>query len=114
MEVFSDSALSSALEDAGYHIGTAYQLADDLLDIFGDERLSGKTLGSDSKRGKFTLPQSSATVRSVICEKISELCLSALNCLNDWPQVRKGFKKFLESDLQSAFDHIDNRIKISC
>ncbi len=109
-----DSALSSALENAGYHIGTAYQLADDLIDIVGDENLSGKTLGSDSKRGKYTFPQSSVTARSVIHEMISEQCLSALNCLSEWPHIQNGLEKFLEIDLQGAFDKINTEIEVSC
>ena len=109
----SDSVLSSALEEAGYHIGTAYQLADDLLDIVGDESLSGKTLGSDIERGKFTIPQFSVTQCEVIYENISELCLSALNCLNEWPQFQKRLEKFFENDLQPYFDKIDIGINIS-
>ena len=109
----NDLSLSSALEDAGYRIGTAYQLADDLLDIVGDERLSGKTLGSDSRRRKFTLPQSSIITRNKICEKISELCLSALDYLNEWPRVQRNLEKFFESDLQLVFNHIDTGIIIA-
>lgn len=106
--------LSAALEEAGYQISTAFQLADDLLDIVGDEQLSGKTLDSDSRHGKFTLPQSTEITRDMIYEMISELCLSALSFLNEWPQLQKGFKNFIENDLQSAFEHVDTRIKISC
>ena len=43
-----------ALREAGFILGTAYQLADDLLDASGNEALSGKTLGKDSERGKTT------------------------------------------------------------
>ena len=110
----NNAALSSALEDAGYHIGTAYQLADDFLDIVGDEKLSGKTLGSDSRRGKFTLPQSSEINRYMMYEKISKLCFSALSCLNEWIHVRNGLEKFLENDLQTVFNSIDTGMKISC
>ena len=39
----------------GYRIGTAYQIADDLLDAVGDERVAAKTLGTDMRRRKFTL-----------------------------------------------------------
>jgi len=44
------------LKDFGMRIGTAYQIYDDCLDIAGDERLTGKTLGTDLRKGKFTLP----------------------------------------------------------
>ncbi len=53
----ADAALSAALEEAGYRVGTAYQLADDLLDVEGCEEAAGKTLGTDVARRKFTLAQ---------------------------------------------------------
>jgi octaprenyl-diphosphate synthase len=37
-------------------IGTAYQIYDDCLDIAGTENVTGKTLGTDLRKGKFTLP----------------------------------------------------------
>ena len=109
----NDPALSSALEETGYYIGTAYQLADDLLDIAGDERITGKTLGTDSIRGKFTLPQSPDTTTTMMRETISDLCISALERLNDWPDVRTGLENYIENDLQPTFNHIDLGINIS-
>lgn len=38
------------------HLGTAYQIYDDLADFFGDEAKIGKTLGTDLASGKATLP----------------------------------------------------------
>ncbi len=40
----------------GRHLGMAFQIADDLLDILGDEAQMGKTLGSDLAKQKLTLP----------------------------------------------------------
>jgi octaprenyl-diphosphate synthase len=40
----------------GIQIGTAYQIYDDCLDIAGTESATGKTLGTDLRKGKFTLP----------------------------------------------------------
>ena len=48
--------VSEALRVYGLKIGTAYQVYDDLLDIAGDEAKAGKTLGTDLKKGKLTLP----------------------------------------------------------
>lgn len=40
----------------GMHLGTAFQLVDDVLDINGDEEKIGKNLGDDLSEGKPTLP----------------------------------------------------------
>ncbi|MFA9439745.1 polyprenyl synthetase family protein [Uliginosibacterium sp. sgz301328] len=40
----------------GRHIGTAFQLIDDVLDYSGDEAATGKHLGDDLAEGKPTLP----------------------------------------------------------
>lgn len=45
-----------ALEEFGRQLGIAYQMYDDLLDLFGREGQSGKTLGTDFGSGKWTLP----------------------------------------------------------
>lgn len=40
----------------GMHLGTAFQLIDDVLDYSGDEQETGKHLGDDLAEGKPTLP----------------------------------------------------------
>ena len=40
----------------GMALGTAYQIYDDCLDIFGSEAQAGKSLGTDLAHGKLTLP----------------------------------------------------------
>ncbi len=40
----------------GQHLGIAYQILDDLIDIWGTESSIGKTLGTDITTGKLTLP----------------------------------------------------------
>ncbi len=44
------------LKSFGARIGTAYQIYDDCLDIAGSEAETGKTLGTDLRKGKLTLP----------------------------------------------------------
>ena len=50
------TAQRSALRDFGVALGTAYQLYDDCLDLFGSEAAAGKSLGTDLAKGKLTLP----------------------------------------------------------
>ncbi len=45
----------TALRNFGYHLGLAFQIQDDLLDILADEKQLGKTWGSDIMRKKKTL-----------------------------------------------------------
>jgi octaprenyl-diphosphate synthase len=51
-----DPAISRAMKDYGMKIGTAYQIYDDCVDIAGNESVIGKTLGTDLRKGKLTLP----------------------------------------------------------
>jgi octaprenyl-diphosphate synthase len=49
-------ATVSALERYGRNLGIAFQIADDVLDIWGEERVTGKSLGTDLEKQKLTLP----------------------------------------------------------
>ena len=46
----------SALANYGMHLGTAFQLIDDVLDYSGDNTATGKNVGDDLAEGKPTLP----------------------------------------------------------
>jgi octaprenyl-diphosphate synthase len=46
----------AALRQFGLAFGTAYQVYDDCLDLFGSETAAGKSLGTDLAKGKLTLP----------------------------------------------------------
>jgi geranylgeranyl diphosphate synthase type II len=51
------SAAVEALSDYGTHIGLAFQIMDDILDVRGDEQLMGKALRKDDERRKATYPR---------------------------------------------------------
>jgi octaprenyl-diphosphate synthase len=46
----------TALRHFGAAFGTAYQIYDDCVDLFGTETAAGKSLGTDLARGKLTWP----------------------------------------------------------
>jgi len=70
--------VEQALAAYGMHLGTAFQLIDDVLDYSGDAATIGKSLGDDLAEGKPTLPliramahgtaEDSAIVRRAIVE----------------------------------------------
>ena len=49
-------AVVKSMRQFGSNLGIAYQIYDDCVDIFGQERQAGKSLGTDMKKGKLTLP----------------------------------------------------------
>jgi octaprenyl-diphosphate synthase len=51
-----DEKLVQALSGFGRTLGTAFQMADDILDYLGDPEKTGKKPGTDLNEGKITLP----------------------------------------------------------
>lgn len=49
-------AQRTALREFGLTFGTAYQIYDDCVDLFGTEKAAGKSLGTDLAKGKLTYP----------------------------------------------------------
>lgn len=56
MATRAPSEMVCALSQYGFHIGLAFQIADDLLDYIGNPLRMGKPAGSDLREGKITLP----------------------------------------------------------
>jgi octaprenyl-diphosphate synthase len=52
----ADAAREEAFRRYGLHLGTAFQIMDDVLDYSGDTGVIGKNLGDDLAEGKMTLP----------------------------------------------------------
>src|SRR5579863_9645492 len=73
----SPAPVRQALAAYGRHLGTAYQLVDDVLDYRSDPEERGKNLGDDLAEGKPTLPlihalkNGSATQRAAIRDAIT-------------------------------------------
>ena len=52
----SPDTVCAAMHCYGSSLGIAFQIQDDLLDLTGDQRIVGKSLGKDLDKGKLTLP----------------------------------------------------------
>jgi octaprenyl-diphosphate synthase len=68
---------AAAAAEFGRRLGVAYQIYDDLADFFGEESRIGKTLGTDLRGGKLTLPllvlsdRLPATERAALLDEIA-------------------------------------------
>jgi octaprenyl-diphosphate synthase len=67
------------LSEFGSNLGVAYQIYDDCVDIFGQERQAGKSLGTDMKTGKLTLPLLLLLQHSAVADRreVSDLIFRA-------------------------------------
>jgi octaprenyl-diphosphate synthase len=52
----AEAEVESALGRYGMHLGTAFQIVDDVLDYSGEKEVIGKNVGDDLAEGKPTLP----------------------------------------------------------
>jgi octaprenyl-diphosphate synthase len=96
-----EPAQGEALLEAGYEVGTAYQLADDILDANGDAGDAGKTLGTDRTRNK--LSAAGARPPGLDPADFAEgLCESAARRLAPWPAIRGAWDAYLDADFRPA------------
>ena len=64
-------AQRAALREFGAAVGTAYQIYDDCVDLFGVEADAGKSLGTDLAKGKLTWPVLLAWERASSSERVA-------------------------------------------
>jgi len=93
-----------ALEEAGYRIGTAYQLSDDLLDDVSANGRPDKTVGTDLSRRKFTLAHAQDGGSTARWTRVQELFAEALDVLKDDPRARSAVARFLAQDMQPVLN----------
>lgn len=82
-------------EDYGVPAGIAFQLQDDILGVFGDEKELGKPIGDDIKEGKNTLLYTQAIKKGNISQrkKLTSLWGNKKITLKQVQKVRKIIKK---------------------
>ncbi len=83
----------SAVREFALAAGTAYQIYDDCLDLYGSERAAGKSLGTDLATGKLTLPL------IVLLERATPADAAEIRgWLNAWnPEFLVGLQGLLEA-----------------
>ncbi len=85
-----DSEAKEALAMYGLHLGVAFQITDDLLDVLGDEAKVGKSLGTDLMKQKSTLPvirlleQLPSRERADLIRKLSNSSNHHHDTLREW------------------------------
>ena len=95
----ASTADADALYDYGIHIGLAFQLQDDLLDVYGDPKTFGKNIGGD-----------------ILCNKKTFLLINALSAASEEQrQVMEDWMARKTYDAQEkivAFTNLYNELSI--
>lgn len=111
--------LEMDLRNFGYHLGIAFQILDDILDYSAKQQDFGKSIGSDFKEGKVTLPiiiayeRSSSEERDFLTNAISKVhqidsdlerviaLINKSNALDESSKIAQEYIKLADQNLQS-------------
>ena len=95
-----DSGELDILYDIGLNFGIAFQIQDDYLDLFGDEKIIGKKVGQDVVNNKKT------ALHHLFVNTAPEAQLSKyydyININNDDEKIEKIKSLFIESDVKKS------------
>ncbi|MFD0586904.1 polyprenyl synthetase family protein [Paenibacillus sp. GCM10027627] len=104
----TDRATASRLYRFGYNVGMAFQIRDDLLDLYGTEKQIGKPPGSDMRQGNITLPVILALqdedVRGKLLEEISKIRVN-----EGFADTKRAIQLIRGSAGGELADHLANR-----
>src|SRR4029453_11087618 len=89
-------AAVEALTHYGTHIGLAFQIMDDILDVRGDEQLMGKALRKDDARRKATYPRLVGLAESEVRAQASVTAsIAALDIIGERGAVLRDLAHFI-------------------
>ena len=95
-----DSGELDILYDIGLNLGIAFQIQDDYLDLFGNEKIIGKKVGQDVIKNKKT------ALHHLFVNTASEVQLNKYhdytNINNDDEKIEKIKSLFIESDVEKS------------
>ncbi len=103
-----NDTVCDALAQYGMHLGTAFQIADDVLDYQSDDNTMGKNAGDDLAEGKTTLPLIHAmrdgndTQRALLRQAISEADASQMDAVLNIIKETNAVEKSLSTARESA------------
>ncbi|MCA9169299.1 MAG: polyprenyl synthetase family protein [Planctomycetales bacterium] len=89
-----DEAWIEPLEQYGRSLGMAFQIADDLLDLLGDEATTGKSLGTDLEKQKPTLPIIHCYQQATEAERSELVALLESPDVTTREQLQSWFSRF--------------------
>ncbi len=98
------------MEQFGRSLGMAFQIADDLLDLLGEETTTGKSLGTDLEKQKPTLPLIHCYQRATPQERLEMVALLESPGAATREQLQTWFERFdaLEYARQTACRFAEN------
>jgi octaprenyl-diphosphate synthase len=103
--------IEGALKDYGLHIGIAFQLVDDCLDYTATNESLGKTIGTDLREGKVTLPLILSLEKASKEERkrVQDIVLSDEIVQGTFEEVQGMIQKYagIEATLDLAREHVD-------
>ena len=96
MSANCSSAQLRALTDFGYHVGLAFQVIDDILDVTQTSEKLGKTAGKDTKAQKATYPSIVGLEKSrKIATELTGKAFAALKAFNGKAVALEALAEFL-------------------
>ena len=110
-----DSKVCEQLREFGYNIGKAFQIQDDILEIFSDTKSMGKSLGSDILSKKQTAL--TITARKIVPKEWSKFCcliedypiekmINMLRSFYEQHNIYSAAKSLSDKYLQDGLDNL--------
>lgn len=92
----ADQKQEKALSEYARNIGMAFQITDDILDVIGDQKLMGKTLGKDVFQGKATFVSLYGLEEAQhIATKLTNTAKEALNIFGNQAETLQALAQFI-------------------
>lgn len=107
----ADPRLVEAFSQFGMNLGVAFQIIDDCLDLNGDEKIAGKSLGTDVVNGKMTLPliHLMRSIEGVDRERVADVIRSEAPTLEGVAHLRSML--VAQGSVEYALAHADALIR---